>query len=370
MGYATVRIEKIKTSHEMNSRYKHNFREYDVANADGKVSDLNREVKSMIGLTYEEAAEQELLRMRINGYNGRGIRKDAIRGLEVLLSYSQEDKDKVPVDRWIEKSVEWLEKTFNPKDHQIVITDENGNKNTIESDNVKSIVVHFDEAVPHIHAFVVPINENGSLNAHSYIAGRVKLQNIQTSYAKEMEEFGLKRGTRGQKTPHENVAKFYTELNKAVSTELPEIRQGETIQEYRERANEEFQREKIHHRNDVVKLKQEVKEARSEKLMASAEYYLNEEQKGRQIYKLARELGVKELSDQDVKEIRRDLQQLNDFRDGIENYPDKEESQRIREDFQRMIEFQREQERKKKKKREKKEKEPFDENGNINDLEF
>lgn len=351
MGYATFRIEKIKTSHEMTSRYKHNYREYDVSNADGSKSNLNREVIGMNGLTYEQVSDREVKNMIINGYCGRAVRKDAVRGLEVLLSYSQEDKDTVPVDKWIEKSVKWLDKTFNPKDHQIVITDEKGRKKECQSDNLKSVVVHFDETVPHIHAFIVPIDNKGALNANYYTKDRNMLRNMQTDYAKEMEEFGLKRGTRGMKTPHENVSKYYAELEKAVSAELPEVLPGETAQEYRQRANEEFQREKIHHRNDIVKLKQEVKEARADKLNLSAEYYLNEEKTGKQIVKLARELGVPELDDHDVRVIRRDLQQIRDFRKAVENHPDKKETEQLMSSFNMMINWQREQDNKKKKRR-------------------
>ena len=351
MGYATVRIDKIKTSKEMNSRYKHNYREYDVANADGNLSHLNREIKGLNGRTYEEVAQTTLNWMKVYGYCGKAVRKDAVRGFEILLSYSHEDKDKVPVDKWIEKSVAWLEENFNPKDHKIVITDENGNKNEVKSDNVKSIVVHFDEAVPHIHAFVVPIDEKGALNAKRYTGTRAQLQQYQTSYAKEMEEFGLRRGTKGQKSHHENVAKFYTELNKAVSAELPEIKEGETIQEYRERANEEFQREKIHHRNDLLKAQQEVKEARADKINLAAEHYLKEDKLGKQIVKLAREMEVPELNDRDVLDIRRRVQRTKDIDDMVEKYPDKEVSERFMNDYNTMMTWLRENEKKKKKSR-------------------
>ena len=350
MGYATIRIERIKTSHEMNSRYKHNFREYDVANADWTRTSQNIEVKDMNGKTYEQVANSELSRMRINGYQGKKIRKDAIRGLEILLSFSQEDKDNVPIDKWIEKNVEWLEKNFNPKDNKIIIMDENNNENIVHSDNVKSIVVHLDEAVPHIHAFVVPINSKGSLNAHDYIGSRKQLQDIQTSYAEAMQEFGLKRGTRGQKTPHQNVSKYYEELNKAVTDTLPRPEPGEKIEDYYERANVEFQREKIHHRNDVVKLTQAVKEARADKLNMAAEHYLNEEKLGKEIVKLAREMEVPQLDDHMVREIRRDVKQMRDFRQAVEDYPDKKETEQLMNSFNKMVAWQREQERKKKRK--------------------
>ena len=77
-----------------------------------------------------------------------------------MLSYSYDDEQERPdTARWVEKSVEWLQKTFNPEDNRIAVKGEDGEIiREIRSDNVKSVVVHMDEAVPHIHAFVVPID--------------------------------------------------------------------------------------------------------------------------------------------------------------------------------------------------------------------
>ena len=138
MGYAICRIEKINSSYEMQSRYKHNFREYDVSHVNGELSHLNREIKGLNGKTYIESSDEELIRMRMNGYSGKRERKDAVRGLEVILSYSYDDKDSISLDRWINKNVEWLEEKFNPKDHQILIKDSDGSEHIVASDNVKS----------------------------------------------------------------------------------------------------------------------------------------------------------------------------------------------------------------------------------------
>ena len=348
MGYAICRIEKITSSHEMTSRYKHNYREYDVSHADGTLSHLNREVKGLNGKTYEEVSSDELIRMRLNGYCGRKERSDAIRGIEVVLTYSQEDKDKVPLDLWIEKNVQWLEENFNPKDHIINLKTEDGRIRQVESDNVKSIMVHLDEAVPHIHAFVVPIDEKGALNAKSYTANRSMMMGYQTSYANAMSEFGLKRGAQNIKTTYQDVAKYHSELKKVVSAELPEPLLGESVIDYRERANEEYQREKIHHRNDVLKLNQEIKEARSERIMSRDD---ESAKVGRQLNKLAKEMNVSELGPSEVRQITRDVKRVRDFKKAIEEYPDKKEAEEVYVSFNKMIEWQRSQKRKKRSER-------------------
>lgn len=350
MGYAICRIEKITSAREMDSRYKHNYREYDVANADGHLSHLNREVKSLNGKNYIEASDDEMIRMRLNGYNGRKERSDAIRGIEVVLSYSYEDKDTVPLDKWIEKNVAWLEENFNPKEHKIQIHTADGNVRDVESDNVKSIVVHMDEAVPHIHAFIVPIDEKGALNAKRYTFNRQMMQGYQTSYSKAMEEFGLKRGAQNQKTTFDDIKKYHNELKNVVSSELPEILPGESVQEYRVRANEEFQREKIHHRNDVLKLKQEVKEARSERITQQIERNKDNDSLGKQIKKLSKEMNISEIDAVAARQIRREVKQLNDFKEAVKNHPDKDKANQLYDDFMEMIRWQREQEKKKKKK--------------------
>ena len=350
MGYAIFRVEKIKTSKEMTSRYKHNYREYDVSNANGELSHLNREIKSLNGKDYNDVSNEELIRMRLNGYEGKRERHDAIRGLEVVLSYSYEDKDKVPLDKWIEKNVEWLEENFNPKDHMIEIKKSDGTIRNVESDNVKSIMVHLDEAVPHIHAFVVPIDEKGALSAKRYTYNRQMLQGYQTSYSEAMEEFGLKRGAANQRVTYMDVSKFHDELKNAVSAELPEPIPGESVLEYRERANEEFQREKIHHRDDVLKLRQEVKEARSERILSVIDNDKSQERLGRQIKKLSDTLEVDEIDIGAARQIRRDVSQLNDFKKAIENYPDREKAEKLYDDFSEMIRWQREREKKKNRK--------------------
>ena len=350
MGYAICRIEKITSPHEMDSRYKHNFREYDVANANGDASHLNIEVKSLNGKNYTEASNDELIRMRLNGYNGRKERSDAVRGIEVVLSYSYEDKDKIPLDKWIEKNVAWLEENFNPKDHHIQIRTADGTIKNVQSDNVKSVVVHMDEAVPHIHAFIVPIDEKGALNAKRYTFNRQMMQGYQTSYSQVMEEFGLKRGAQNQKTTFDDIRKYHNELTMAVSAKLPEPYPGESVQAYWERANIEYQREKIHHRNDVLKLKQEVKEARSERITQMLEKNKDDESLGKQIKKLSKEMDIEEIDTRTVRQIRREIKQVNDFKEAVKNHPDQDKANQLYEDFNEMIRWQREQEKKKKKK--------------------
>ena len=83
-----------------------------------------------------------------------------------------------------------------------------------QENNLLSAMLHMDEnGAPHIHFIVLPFDEQGQLNASQYTKGSWKLKEMQNSYAKEMEQFNLKRGLGNSKAKHQDIAKFYTELN-------------------------------------------------------------------------------------------------------------------------------------------------------------
>ncbi len=257
MAYAIMRIEKIKTQHELVSRYNHNYRVYDVANANDELSYLNREPVDLMGKTYVRAFEDEIFRMQMEG-NMKNVRKNAVLGFEVMLTYSRDAG--ISVDDWIDKNVTWLQKTFNPPENKIKGRDSFGNEMDIKSNNVKSVVVHLDESTPHIHAFVVPIDNRGKLNAHYYLDGRNTMINLQNDYAKTMSELKLKRGTSGTKARHENVARYYIGLNRCVSAELPSVEPGESADEYKQRADVVYQDLRIHYHDEKRKNQQLQKE--------------------------------------------------------------------------------------------------------------
>ena len=263
-GYAIFTFDKLKNSSEMGSRYKHNFRIYeDIANVDYKKTDENIEYISLNGKTYEEASREEILRMRISGVEQR-IRKDAVLGYEIFMGYSH-DAENIPVNRWAEKCLNWLERTFNPENREIFVCDKEGNETVVRADNVKSAVLHMDESTPHIHAYVVPIDEHGHLNAKRYTGERDALIRLQTSFAKEMKEFGLKRGMEKSNATASDIARYHSYLKETVSATLPEPMIGESINDYWARANEEYQKEKALHRQDILSLEQKIREVSAER---------------------------------------------------------------------------------------------------------
>ena len=57
----------------------------------------------------------------------------------------------------------------------------------------------------------------------------------QTTYAKYMQSFGLKRGLKGSQARHKDIKRFYAELNQAINR-VPEQLPGESFEKYMERS--------------------------------------------------------------------------------------------------------------------------------------
>lgn len=347
-GYAIFTFDKLKNSSEMGSRYKHNFRIYeDIANVDYKKTDENIEYISLNGKTYEEASREEILRMRISGVEQR-IRKDAVLGYEIFMGYSH-DAENIPVNRWAEKCLNWLERTFNPENREIFVCDKEGNETVVRADNVKSAVLHMDESTPHIHAYVVPIDEHGHLNAKRYTGERDALIRLQTSFAKEMKEFGLKRGMEKSNATASDIARYHSYLKETVSATLPEPMIGESINDYWARANEEYQKEKALHRQDILSLEQKIREVSAERTSQIEKMAGTYAENGKALLALARETGLDDIDEERARTIGRGYRENEDFRKAVREYPDKDEADRMMADFLRLLWWQREREKEKEK---------------------
>jgi hypothetical protein len=103
--------------------------------------------------------------------------------VEMILSASPEffEADPKNLDEWVSAKLDFLHNTY--------------------SENVVNAVLHMDETTPHLHVFIVPIDEKNKLNCRSFFGGREKLRELQTTTFKAVEHLGIKRG----------VPKEYTE---------------------------------------------------------------------------------------------------------------------------------------------------------------
>ena len=83
-------------------------------------------------------------------------------------------------------------------------------------------------------------NDRERMSYHHFVGGKKDCAELQTQYAKAVESLGFERGV--ALTGHQNTslkqARNY--LTKDVGAELPLPNPGETLEQYRERANEEY----------------------------------------------------------------------------------------------------------------------------------
>lgn len=356
MGYAICRIEKIKTKKEMSDRYKHNMRIFDVYNADPLLSSQNEYlVDQLLGRSYEDICADTVRQLRMSGAITREIRKDAVKGYEVFLGFSHEDSDEIDLEEWANRSVEWLRKQFNPPDNVISYTNKEGLEVSEQIDNVKSVVLHMDESTPHIHAFIVPVDEHGHLNARYYTNGRNAMSKLQDSYAHAMEPFGLWRGEKHHIANHIQSSAYYNRLLQAVESTLPKPNQNESIEDYYKRADNAHKTAMVHQRDSVVKSERKLAQKESSlynrtvdiarrETEFSNQKFLYELEQGRKellLNKLADAIGEPDMSEGTLDRINRDVTELRTFKEALRDYPNQEKARDIEQSYNEMLNWQR-----------------------------
>lgn len=307
MGYCFMTIEKIKNTKQLVAKYKHNFREIEVSNADKDKKDLNEELVSLNGSTYKEAFEKRTAEL---GYGtDKKIRSNAVYAFEVVTTFSR-DQD-IDLDKWKENNVKWLRETFNANPEKY-------------GDNVLSVVYHADEpGNVHCHAIVIPVDDKGNLNARYYVRSRQKMVELQDSYGKLMkEEHNLDRGIHGSKARHQDIKRYYAALNQILEKELPDFKEHESLMEYRARANEIYkdaclQIMGLEDKNKRLEMEKE-QIAKNEVSAAKKELIHKYKDKADHFDELVRDHG-------DFPEMKDKLEKYDDLIEGIRNSEQKED---------------------------------------------
>ena len=185
MGFGIIRVEKIKAvdNGEVFGRAKHNLRE-------GRSPDNVIEEKSYLNhIEGAKSAKEVWDKMReIHETVNVKIRPDAVGLLEVMITSSSDLPEKFNHKDYLESGREFV-------------------KNMYGAENVLNVSIHYDESVPHLHAFVVPIEtkiktyrdgskaKKRSLSCQKYMGDKVKLHNFQEKFFSEVSsKFSLERG--------------------------------------------------------------------------------------------------------------------------------------------------------------------------------
>ncbi|MCD7982741.1 MAG: plasmid recombination protein [Desulfovibrio sp.] len=202
--FTVLRIAKLKTWGAVAATDKHNARERETPNADEERSVENQILMGSVDSSVHDAIKEALV--------GQRIRKNAVLGVEMLISASPEyfrpgHPDKAGhyepdrLEAWTTATTQWLQERYG--------------------DRIKRATLHLDEVTPHIHVVMVPLDDRGKLNCRALFGGsRQTLSELQTDYAQAVSHLGIQRGIANSCATHQKVSQYYT-LTQADGQELP-----------------------------------------------------------------------------------------------------------------------------------------------------
>ena len=209
MAYAIARLKKLKRGNISGSA-SHTARERETPNADP----TQKNIRFIGSLAPEERLEDLVLAKIGDSEQKRKIRTDAVYCVELLLSASPSYfRPNCPtqagyyepqkLDDWLEATHQWL-------------ADEYGNR-------IVRAELHLDEATPHIHAYFVPLDDDGQLRCNHFFDGRQKIHEFQDSYYQAMRLIGLERGIKGSRAKHQDIKDFYRIVEEGRDLEVDQL---------------------------------------------------------------------------------------------------------------------------------------------------
>jgi hypothetical protein len=255
---------------------KHTARLQDTPNADPYKENIR-----LIGDNDDPELEKIVL-AKIADNTKHKPRKDAVLCSEIFLSASPEyfrPHDPSHAGEWDDSlmwnfanaSKKWLQDNFG--------------------DKCVRAELHLDESTPHIHAYIVPLNDKTKQLSHKAMFGgdgrqaSIKLSKFQDSYAKALAPLGIERGVKGSQATHTKVKEYYEAVNKEPLTlELDRLapKQGETAQQLFERIKKDPAIQTVNHqladRTRMIGLEKRASRSAiaSEKLRSSLENRVEE----------------------------------------------------------------------------------------------
>ncbi|MEA5596819.1 MobV family relaxase [Rivularia sp. UHCC 0363] len=195
MAFTICRIQKIKSWGALARSEAHTAREVNTPSANPQIKNLE---------VVENCDNLDLVLKVRNKIGSQKYRSDAVLTVEMLLSASAEyfrpyaaheggNYDKQRLDDFVEAVVEWLDNSWG--------------------DRIVKASLHLDEITPHIHAYLVPLDERGKLNCKALFGTRVKMYQLQDSFANAVEHLGIVRGVKGSVATHTKIKKYYAAVN-------------------------------------------------------------------------------------------------------------------------------------------------------------
>ncbi|MDY6901187.1 MAG: MobV family relaxase [Cyanobacteriota bacterium] len=222
MAFSICRIQKIKSWGALARSETHTTREVYTPNANLQIKNLE-----VVG-DYDNL---DLVSKVKNKIGSQKYRSDAVLAVEMLLSASAEyfrpnaiyeggSYDKKRLDDFLDAVVKWLDNSWG--------------------DRIVKAQLHLDEMTPHIHAYLVPLDERGKLNCKALFGTRAKMHQLQDSFANAVEHLGIVRGVKGSVATYTKVKKYYSAVNQDsqlidLEPSLPQPQPQESTETYKQR---------------------------------------------------------------------------------------------------------------------------------------
>jgi len=218
MSFAVCRVKKLKASN-LSAVGNHNMRTMPVPHRDPDGQHYR------LGFDQNKTTA-ELVNEKLDKFVKKQIRKDAVVAVELVLSASPEyfrpknpenwgQYEKEKVEAWQKKTIDFIREKY--KDARIA-----------------DICVHLDEATPHMHVVIVPLEkkklkkrrtkeqiknntsaetyESVTLNARDMF-DKTALSQLQTDYAEALKSLGVNRGVKHSRAKNKSLKKYYSEVS-------------------------------------------------------------------------------------------------------------------------------------------------------------
>ncbi|MEO1433706.1 MAG: MobV family relaxase, partial [Cyanobacteria bacterium J06633_8] len=222
MAFTICRIQKIKSWGALARSEAHTTREVYTPNANLQIKNLE-----VVG----DYNNLDLVSKVKNKIGSQKYRSDAVLTVEMLLSASAQyfrpnavyeggSYDKKRLDDFVNAVVKWLDDSWG--------------------DRIVKAELHLDEMTPHIHAYLVPLDERGKLNCKALFGTRAKMHQLQDSFASSVEHLGIVRGVKGSVATYAKVKKYYSAVNQDsqlldLQSSLPQPQAQESTETYKQR---------------------------------------------------------------------------------------------------------------------------------------
>lgn len=205
--YAVMRFQKYKLS-QLGKIERHNNDRKHLKNREHKeLEHLNITFKHPTKTLTQQIREKI---KEIKEQTGKTTRKDAAVIAEFIFTFSPEMTEIILKRKkeWIMSNAEWIKENFEKNGAKLLRLD-----------------LHMDETTPHIHAFVQMTDDRGLFNASKYFGKKKQLEELQTSYAEKMAQFGLERGRSKKETKakHQTLNEYYKQKNEQLKNDIKKI---------------------------------------------------------------------------------------------------------------------------------------------------